>query len=93
MTMNHRTGRAWRPNATGSDTQPPRTKLAACGDLTALSQLSGIAERMVAVSTKAGCRVHWKPNLRSNPGACGDLGPNWFDQYPDVTEVGVNGRG
>lgn len=31
---------------------------------------------------EAGCAVHWKPNLRSNPGVIGDLGPIWYDQYP-----------
>jgi protein gp37 len=31
---------------------------------------------------EAGVPVHWKPNLRANPGVVGDLGPVWYDQYP-----------
>lgn len=36
----------------------------------------------------AGCAVHWKPNLRRNPGVIGDLGPTWYDQYPASMAMG-----
>ncbi len=40
--------------------------------------------RITHQAVEAGCAVHWKPNLRTNPGVIGDLGPVWYDQYPDV---------
>lgn len=38
--------------------------------------------RITDQAREAGCRVHWKPNLRAKPGVVGDLGSEWFDQYP-----------
>ena len=38
--------------------------------------------RITDQAREAGCRVHWKPNLRTHPGVVGDLGPRWFDEYP-----------
>jgi len=34
--------------------------------------------RLTAQALEAGCKVHWKPNLRSNPGM------RWLDEYPVV---------
>lgn len=42
--------------------------------------------RITHQAREAGLRVHWKPNLRSNPGVVGDLGPEWFDEYPAAIE-------
>ncbi len=38
--------------------------------------------RITHQAREAGVPVHWKPNLRSNPGVVGDLGPVWYDEYP-----------
>ncbi len=38
--------------------------------------------RITHQAREAGVPVHWKPNLRANPGVVGDLGPIWYDQYP-----------
>jgi protein gp37 len=38
--------------------------------------------RITDQAREAGVPVHWKPNLRANPGVAGDLGPVWYDQYP-----------
>jgi protein gp37 len=38
--------------------------------------------RITDQAREAGVPVHWKPNLRANPGVVGDLGPVWYDQYP-----------
>jgi protein gp37 len=38
--------------------------------------------RITDQAREAGVPVHWKPNLRCRPGAAGDLGPVWYDQYP-----------
>lgn len=43
--------------------------------------------RITHQAREAGLPVHWKPNLRSNPGVVGDLGVKWFDQYPDAVAV------
>lgn len=37
--------------------------------------------RITAQAIEAGCKVHWKPNLRANPGM------RWLDEYP-VDSVG-----
>lgn len=34
--------------------------------------------RITQQALDAGCRVHWKPNLRNNPGM------QWLDQYPEM---------
>lgn len=39
--------------------------------------------RITHQAREAGVAVHWKPNLRTNPGVIGDLGSEWFDQYPE----------
>lgn len=33
--------------------------------------------RITAQAIEAGCKVHWKPNLRTSPGM------RWLNQYPD----------
>lgn len=38
--------------------------------------------RITHQAREAGVAVHWKPNLRANPGVVGDLGSEWYDQYP-----------
>lgn len=38
--------------------------------------------RITHQALEAGCKVHWKPNLRANPGVTGDLGSVWYDDYP-----------
>ncbi len=43
--------------------------------------------RITHQAREAGVPVHWKPNLRANPGVVGDLGSEWFDQYPEGLEV------
>lgn len=40
--------------------------------------------RITHQAREAGVPVHWKPNLRTNPGVVGDLGPQWFDEYPEA---------
>lgn len=40
--------------------------------------------RITDQALEAGCRVHWKPNLRANPGVRGSLGGRWYDDYPTV---------
>lgn len=39
--------------------------------------------RITHQAREAGVPVHWKPNLRSNPGVVGDLGADWYDEYPE----------
>lgn len=38
--------------------------------------------RITHQAREAGVPVHWKPNLRANPGVVGDLGNTWYDDYP-----------
>lgn len=46
--------------------------------------------RITHQAREAGVPVHWKPNLRANPGVVGDLGPEWFDEYPrEVARAGA----
>lgn len=54
-----------------------------CGRVPAFSPPAEWVLRITDQALEAGCRVHWKPNLRRNPGAAGDLGGRWYDQYPD----------
>lgn len=43
--------------------------------------------RITHQAREAGVPVHWKPNLRANPGVVGGLGPVWYDQYPATAEA------
>jgi protein gp37 len=45
--------------------------------------------RLTDQAREAGCRVHWKPNLRTVAGI--DSVP-WVDEYPDAMEVSPCGR-
>jgi protein gp37 len=38
--------------------------------------------RITHQAREANIPVHWKPNLRSNPGVVGSLGTEWHDRYP-----------
>lgn len=43
--------------------------------------------RITHQAREQGVAVHWKPNLKSKPGVVGDLGPEWFDEYPAAMGV------
>jgi protein gp37 len=57
------------------------------GRVPAFAPPAAWVSRITDQAVEAGCRVHWKPNLRSNPGVTGDLGPRWFDEYPAARAV------
>lgn len=60
-----------------------------CGRVPAFAPPAEWVLRITDQALEAGCRVHWKPNLRHNPGVTGDLGGRWYDQYPHEETPGT----